>query len=157
MHKRILLLTVTLVGLETGLYAQSPQHGQPAKYYVFNLGTPLGGYAEPVGINDLGWISGGGNLTGNTYSNAELWVGAPFDLGTLGGPNSNISWPNHATRGEVGGIAETAEANPYHESWSCSAFFPSAPTGDECLGFACTPGRLLESLNPQVRIKMEFL
>lgn len=140
MHKKNLLLALILIALETALFAQSPQPGQPAQYYVFNLGAPLGGVPEPVGINDLGWISGGANLAGNSAVNAELWAGVPFDLGTLGGLNSNIAWPNHSTNGEIVGIAETAEANPYHESWSCSAFFPSAPTGDVCLGFAWRAG-----------------
>jgi probable HAF family extracellular repeat protein len=141
MLKGILALILALMSLECGLYAQSPQH-QPLKYYVFNLGIPLGGFAEPVGINDLGWISGGANLTGNTVVNAELWIGAPVDLGTFGGPNSNISWPNHTINGEVVGFAETTETNPYHEAWSCSAFFPSAPTGDVCLGFVWSDGEM---------------
>jgi probable HAF family extracellular repeat protein len=111
-------------------------------YYVFNLGAPLGGNPEPVGINDLGWISGGANNTGNSLVTAELWVGTPLSLGTLGGPNSNISWPNHTIMGELAGIAETAEANPYDESWSCSAFFPSAATGDVCQGFAWRNGTM---------------
>jgi probable HAF family extracellular repeat protein len=141
MQKRLALLLITLTIMECGLYAQSPQtDSQSPKYYVFNLGAPLGGNPEPVGINNLGWISGGANLTGNTVVNAELWIGAPLSLGTLGGPNSNIAWPNHTTKGEIVGIAETAEANPYDESWSCSAFFPSAPTGDVCLGFAWRDG-----------------
>jgi len=120
--------------------AEAKQKSQPApQYYLFNLGAPLGGYAEPVGINNLGWISGGDNLTGNTEVNAELWVGAPLDLGTLGGPNSNISWPNHSTRGEIVGIAETAEMNPLGEAWSCSAFFFGAD-GYICNGFAWKDG-----------------
>ena len=128
MHSRILMY-ITAIGLFTFFavpvqFAEAQQKSQESpRYYVFNLGTPLGGYAEPVGINNLGWISGGDNLTGNTEVNAELWVGAPLDLGTLGGPNSNISWPNHSTRGEIVGIAETAEMNPLGEAWSCSAFF----------------------------------
>jgi len=132
---------IAVVALACGLHAQSAAQNQTVNYYVFNLGAPLGGNPEPVGINDLGWISGGANLTGNNVVNAELWVGVPLDIGTLGGPNSNISWPNHSTRGEIVGIAETAEANPYHEPWSCFAFFPSAtPTGDVCLGFAWRNG-----------------
>jgi probable HAF family extracellular repeat protein len=118
--------------------AQQKNPHQPA-YYVFNLGAPLGGNAEPVGINNLGWISGGDNLTGNTVVNAELWTGAPLDLGTLGGPNSNVSWPNHSTHGEIVGIAETAEMNPLGEAWSCSAFFV-APDGYICNGFAWNNG-----------------
>jgi probable HAF family extracellular repeat protein len=140
MPKNLLLLMLTFAVLESAVSAQSPRHNQPPRYYIINLGAPLGGNPEPVGINNLGLISGGANLTGNTAVNAELWLGASFDLGTLGGLNSNIAWPNHTTTGEVVGIAETAEANPYHESWSCSAFFPSAPTGDVCLGFAWRNG-----------------
>lgn len=132
---------VTVIAFVCGLNAQTVRQSQPTKYYVFNLGAPLGGNPEPVGINDLGWISGGANLAGNNNVNAELWVGTPLSLGTLGGYNSNISWPNHTNRGEIVGIAETAEANPYHEPWSCFAFFPSAtPTGNVCLGFAWQKG-----------------
>jgi probable HAF family extracellular repeat protein len=139
MRKWFQFLLITFAILVCGLHAQSSPVTQPPKYYVFNLGAPLGGNPEPVGINDLGWISGGANLTGNSTVNAELWIGIPVDLGTLGGANSNISWPNHTINGEVVGFAETAEANPYHESWSCSAFFPSA-TGAVCLGFAWDAG-----------------
>jgi probable HAF family extracellular repeat protein len=123
------------------LGAQATQKKQQPKYYVFNLGGPLGGAAEGVGINNLGWISGGANLAGNNVVNAELWVGSPLDLGTLGGPNSNVSWPNHTTKGEIVGISETAEPNPLGEPWSCFAFFPSAtPTGNVCVGFAWQDG-----------------
>ena len=122
--------------------AQAQQkNNQPPKYYVFNLGAPLGGNAEGVGISNQGWVSGGANLPGNNVVNAELWVGTPVDLGTLGGPNSNVNWPNHTDTGEIVGIAETAQPNPYGEPFSCFAFFPSAtPTGDICLGFAWQDG-----------------
>jgi probable HAF family extracellular repeat protein len=116
-----------------------PASQQPAKYYVFNLGAPLGGNTEPVGINNLGWISGAANLTNNLTSQAEMWVGVALALGTLGGPNSAVEWPNHSTRGEIVGIAETAEANPLGEAWSCSAFFPTV-TNQVCLGFAWQDG-----------------
>jgi hypothetical protein len=53
--------------------------------------------------------------------NAELWIGTPIDLGTLGGPNSNVSWPNHSVKGEIVGIAETAQLNPYGEKRTMSA------------------------------------
>ncbi len=122
------------------LTAQSQSQGQNfPKYYVFNLGAPLGGNTEPVGINDLGWISGAANTTNNVTSEAEVWVGVPLALGTLGGSNSAVEWPNHSTRGEIVGIAETAQVNPLGESWSCSAFFPSV-TGNVCLGFAWQDG-----------------
>ncbi len=133
---------ITLLALFAGSVsvAQSQAPSQTPKYYVFNLGTgPLGGIPEPVGINDLGWVSGGDNSATNTTVNAVLWVGVPVDLGTLGGPNSNVSWPNHSTRGEIVGIAETAEANPLGETWSCAWFF-FGPDGSVCNGFAWQDG-----------------
>jgi uncharacterized membrane protein len=129
-----------------GLFATLQLSGQTQspsqsfqKYYVFNLGAPQGGNTEPVGINDLGWISGAANAANNQTSEAELWVGSPMALGTLGGPNSAVEWPNHSTRGEIVGIAETAQTNPLGEAWSCSAFFPTL-TNQICLGFAWQDG-----------------
>jgi uncharacterized membrane protein len=121
------------------LNAQNPATQTPRKYYVFNLGTPLGGNTEPVAINNLGWISGAANASSEETSAAELWVGAPLALATLGGLNSAVEWPNHSTRGEIVGIAETAQANPLGEAWSCSAFFPTT-TYQVCLGFAWQDG-----------------
>jgi len=144
MHSRKLTY-VTAMALFAALMipaqiVQAQGHKQPPKYYVFNLGTaPFGGVPEPVGINNLGWISGGDNLASNTSVHAVLWVGVPMDLGTLGGPNSNVSWPNHSTKGEIVGIAETATQNPLGEAWSCSAFFFGAD-GYECNGFAWQDG-----------------
>lgn len=137
----MIVISVLPVLAGAGRIAEAQQKNNQPRYYVFNLGAPLGGNAEPVGINNLGWISGGANLTGNNVVNAQLWVGTPLDLGTLGGPNSNVSWPNHTFKGEIVGISETAQANPYGEPWSCFAFFPSAtPTGDVCVGFAWQDG-----------------
>lgn len=134
-------LVMMLVSVRPVAGQATSQTKQPPKYYVFNLGAPLGGAAEGVGLNDLGWLSGGANLASNNVVNAELWVGTAVDLGSLGGPNSNVSWPNHTTKGEIVGIAETAEANPFGEPWSCFAFFPSStPTGDVCVGFAWQDG-----------------
>ena len=134
----VVVCAVTLAAIPA--YAQGHAK-QPSKYYIFSLGAPLGGIPEPVGINDLGWISGGANLASNTQVHAELWVGAPIDLGTLGGPNSNIAWPNHSNRGEVVGISETAEKDPLNEAWSCSAFF-FGPDGYVCRGFTWQNGQM---------------
>ncbi|MGD0180839.1 MAG: hypothetical protein ABSC15_13570 [Terriglobales bacterium] len=136
-------IALMILASSFSLQAQVEQKKQPAKYYVFNLGSPLGGVPEPVGINDLGWISGGANLASNTSVHAVLWVGAPMDLGTLGGPNSNVAWPNHSTKGEIAGIAETSQMNPLGEAWSCSAFFFGAD-GYICRGFAWQDGVMSE-------------
>jgi probable HAF family extracellular repeat protein len=129
--------------LAVPVLALAQKNNKQPRYYVFNLGAPNSGVPEPVGINDLGWISGGANLASNAVVHAELWVGVPLDLGTLGGPNSNIAWPNHSTHGEVVGIAETAQMNPYGEAWSCSAFF-FGPDGYVCRGFAWQDGVMAE-------------
>jgi probable HAF family extracellular repeat protein len=136
-------IALMILASSFSLQAQVEQKKQPAKYYVFNLGSPLGGVPEPVGINDLGWISGGANLASNTSVHAVLWVGAPMDLGTLGGPNSDVAWPNHSTKGEIAGIAETSQMNPLGEAWSCSAFFFGAD-GYICRGFAWQDGVMSE-------------
>jgi|HubBroStandDraft_1064217.scaffolds.fasta_scaffold17025_2 probable HAF family extracellular repeat protein len=137
----ITLLTGLFVSLQLAAQTHSPSR-QPKKYYVFNLGNgPLGGTPEPVGINDLGWISGSDNSATNTAVNAVLWIGVPVELNTLGGPNSNIAWPNHSTKGEIVGIAETAQTNPLGEAWSCSAFF-FGPDGYVCNGFAWQDGEM---------------
>ena len=94
-----------------------------------------------MGSTISGWISGGANLASNAQVHAELWVGVPFDLGTSGGPNSNVAWPNHSTRGEIVGISETAESDPLGEAWSCSAFF-LGPDGYICRGFTWKNGKM---------------
>jgi probable HAF family extracellular repeat protein len=68
----------------------------------------------------------------------------PKDLGTLGGPNSAIAWPNKNERGIYAGISETAEDNPLGETWSCAlaVFFLAPPTGKICQGFRWQNGGL---------------
>lgn len=78
---------------------------------------------------------------GSTSStHATLWRGGQaLDLGTLGGPNSNVAWPVKNNRGLISGIAETAATDPLGENWSCSAFFPTV-THHTCLGFVWEGG-----------------
>lgn len=127
--------------------AEGQQEEQP-RYYVFNLGDPGGGNsAAAASINNVGWIAGDAFQTGNSNEHAELWIGAPFDLGTLGGPNSAVGWPNKNTRGQVVGIAETADMNPFNEAWSCAeANFPTI-TNHVCFGFLWENG-VMKALPP---------
>lgn len=126
--------------------AQNPK--QPLRYYVFNLGDPGGGtVAAAASINNLGWIAGDSFEGGNTSEHAFLWVGVPVDLGTLGGPNSAIAWPNKNNHGQLAGIAETAEMNPFNEAWSCAlANFPTI-TNNICFGFTWENG-VMTALSP---------
>jgi probable HAF family extracellular repeat protein len=103
-------------------------------YVVTNLPSLGGTVSSGNSLNDLGWAAGTSNLAGDATQHAVLWRGDPaFDLGTLGGPNSGIIWPVKNERGLISGIAETNEAQPLGERWSCSAFFP-ARTGKTCRG-----------------------
>jgi len=121
--------------------AEAQQKDQPRKYYVFNLGDPGGGsVAAAASINNIGWIAGDALQTGNANEHAELWVGTPIDLGTFGGANSAVAWPNKNNRGQIAGIAETADMNSFNEAWSCAqANFPTI-TNHVCFGFIWEDG-----------------
>lgn len=120
-------------------------YGGNVHYRIIDLGNPLGGTGVPFGIgnlgnsiNDLGWIAGAADLPGSTNLHAELWRhDHAEDLGTLGGPNSAVAWPNRNDNGLVVGISETADMQPLGEQWSCAlAIFYSAPAdGHVCRGF----------------------
>jgi probable HAF family extracellular repeat protein len=145
MKVRILILTVTIffaaLGFSARLRAQLEEGQQcPSHYRVVNLGTLGGSSSFGNTINNLGWAMGSANLAGNTTEHATLWVyGLKLDLGTLGGPNSDVIFPNRNDRGEIVGIAETSAMDPLGEAWSCGlAFFPTV-TGHICLGFAWKP------------------
>ncbi|HEV2332028.1 MAG TPA: hypothetical protein VGV16_02610 [Gammaproteobacteria bacterium] len=122
------------------------------RYRIIDLGNPLGGTGVPFGIgnlgnsiNDLGWVAGEADLPGSTNIHAELWLyGFPLDLGTLGGPNSAVAWPNRNNNGVIAGISETAKMQPRGEQWSCAAaIFYSAPAdGHICVGFVWEDGRM---------------
>lgn len=126
-----------LSGAAVRLAAQEQEHRKPAHYRVFDLGT-LGGTASAGNtINNRGLAMGSANLPGDTVEHATVWFyGLKFDLGTLGGLNSDIVFLNRNDRGEIVGISQTRTPDPLGEDWSCSAFFPSATaTGYTCLGF----------------------
>ena len=141
MRSRILtsitsVILLAWLAVAVRLSAQDLQeNSKPAHYRVFNLGT-LGGTASSGNtINNRSLAMGSANLPGDTTAHATVWLyGLRFDLGTLGGPNSNVVFPNRNDRGEIVGISETSAMDPLGEAWSCSAFFPTI-TGHICLGF----------------------
>ena len=112
-------------------------------YRVINLGDPQGGpLSQGTSNNQEGWVVGFSTLPGNAVMQAELWRdGTAKSLGTLGGPNSAVAWPNRNQHGVIVGIAETSELQPLNEAWSCAlAVFPGAPDGHVCRGFAWRDG-----------------
>jgi probable HAF family extracellular repeat protein len=143
MKSRILTCKTTValliaMTLSLPLAAQEqPGHSGQSRYRVVSLGIPLGGSAGgAAAINNLGWVAGDSNLTGDASQHAELWVyGYPIDMSTLGGPNSAVLWPGLNTWGEAVGISGTSATDPLGETWSCGAFFPASHTGHTCVGF----------------------
>ncbi|HKO05962.1 MAG TPA: hypothetical protein VJW51_14490 [Candidatus Acidoferrales bacterium] len=114
------------------------------RYRVFALGETGGTAGVGNTINDLGWAMGGDNLPGDVYEVATVWIfGQPFTLGTLGGPNSNINWPNRNTHGQIVGTSETASPNLLNEVFSCPALFNNV-SGNSCDGFVYEDGAMHE-------------
>lgn len=124
--------------------AQTQTESESTQYQVLNLGVPLGGsVSADNGVNVLGWSAGESNLTGDATVHAVLWISAwPFDLGTLGGPNSAVLWPGLNNLGEVVGVSDTPDMDPYGETWSCGAFLPPSHNGHTCVGFKWEFGRM---------------
>lgn len=126
--------------LSCGAYASDSAH---VRYRVINLGDPEGGtISQGTSNNQEGWVVGLSDLPGNTLMQAELWrYGRAQSLGTLGGPDSAVAWPNRNHHGVIVGIAETSELQPRGEAWSCSlAVFPGNPDGHVCRGFVWRDG-----------------
>jgi probable HAF family extracellular repeat protein len=121
------------------LDAQEPWQ---VRYRVIQLGTLGGSSSSGNSLNNLGWAMGSANLDGNTTEHAVVWAGGlQIDLGTLGGPNSDVSWPVKNDFGVVAGWAEKEALNPLGESWSCTAFNPTGtPDGHVCTGFVWQRG-----------------
>ncbi|HEY6578010.1 MAG TPA: hypothetical protein VIY09_01690 [Rhizomicrobium sp.] len=138
---------MTAAALATGVPAQA-QTGvkTPTSYKLTILSNPLGGtYAQGTSVNSRRQIGGFAALTGNATMHAMVWQNKQAtDLGTLGGPNSAIAWPNRNDRDQFAGIAETAMQNPLGEVWSCAlaVFNTAPPTGDICLGFRYQNGAM---------------
>ena len=103
-------------------------------YTVYNLGTLGGTQSSGNAIAPAGQVLGNSNPAGDLTTLATIWAGGgQASLGTLGGPNSAIEWPQHGNT-VFAGISETGQADPLNEAWSCSAFFPSV-TGQVCRAF----------------------
>ena len=119
-------------------------HHKRPEFRVVNLSS-LGG-SENAGnsINDHALVAGFANLPDNNSRHAMLWLyGFRFDLGTLGGPNSNVPWPVKNTSGLIAGIAQTTTPQPRGETWSCRSFF-ATPTraAATCLGVVWEEGKI---------------
>src|SRR5947208_5326733 len=102
-------------------------------------GTSSGGNS----INDQSWVSGYSRMA-DRNRHATLWRNSALtDLGTLGGPNSSVTWNVKNTAGIIVGISQTADPQLLGESWSSAAFY-STPNnvGYINLGFVWKQGQM---------------
>jgi len=131
-----LFFVILIAGCCGMALAQAPQ------YKIVTLDTLGGTVSRGNSINNRGWVAGYSNLPGDESRHATLWRhGSLLDLGTLGGPNSNVTWNVKNNRGIIVGIAQTAIPDPLGEYWSSSAFFPGPNNiGFICLGFRWEKG-----------------
>jgi probable HAF family extracellular repeat protein len=113
------------------------------QYQVSDLpglgGTSNGGNS----INDQSWVAGYARLP-DRNRHAALWRSRLLtDLGTLGGPNSSVTWNVKNTAGIIVGISQTADPQLLGESWSSAAFY-STPNnvGYINLGFVWQNGQM---------------
>src|SRR5215470_6914565 len=127
---RSLLIVITGVccgAILPSLHAQKSEVTRPRlEYQVSNLpglgGTSSGGNS----INNQTWVAGYSRLAGNQSRHAALWRNNLLsDLGTLGGPNSSVTWNVKNTQGVIVGISQTADPEPLGEAWSSAAFYSS--------------------------------
>jgi probable HAF family extracellular repeat protein len=124
--------------------AQVQAPAKAKQYQVSNLATLGGTSSGGNSINNRSWVAGYSRLTDNLTRHAALWRnGALTDLGTLGGPNSSVTWNVKNTEGIIVGISQTADPEPLGEFWS-SAFFYGAPfnIGFINLGFVWEQGQM---------------
>src|SRR6185436_11234243 len=109
--------------LPTAFAQRAVQTRTRTQYQVSDLpglgGTSNGGNS----ISDQTWVSGYARRL-DRDRHAALWRnGVLSDLGTLGGPNSSVTWNVKNTAGIIVGISQTADPEPLGEAWSSAAFY----------------------------------
>jgi probable HAF family extracellular repeat protein len=104
-----------LVALFTSSIAGTAQ----TRFRLASLGGLGGTQTTAYGINNLGWVTGGGSLPGDQSEHAILWQGGSVtDLGTLGGPNSSAGFPLKNDVGFIQGFSQIQASDPLGEQWA---------------------------------------
>jgi probable HAF family extracellular repeat protein len=129
----IILIAVCCGAIPAPVHAQKAEAMKAkSQYQVSSLPTLGGTSSAGNSINNQSWVAGYSRLTGNQRRHAALWRnGSLSDLGTLGGPNSSVTWNVKNAEGIIVGISQTADPEPLGEAWSSAAFY----TGPFAVGF----------------------
>jgi probable HAF family extracellular repeat protein len=125
---QILFIILISVCCGATLVPAQAQEQLPAKhraqYRVSNLDTLGGTSSGGNSINNRTWVAGYSRLPDNQSRHAALWQHRSLlDLGTLGGPNSSVTWNVKNERRIIVGISQTADPEPLGEFWSSAAFY----------------------------------
>jgi probable HAF family extracellular repeat protein len=140
-----MLLTVLIAAGCGAALAQTQTKAKPkVQYQISNLDSLGGTSSGGNSINDQSWVAGYSRLPDNQSRHATLWRnGSLLDLGTLGGPNSSVTWNVKNTEGIIVGISQTAAPDPLGEAWSSAAFYgPPYNVGFINLGFVWEQGQM---------------
>jgi probable HAF family extracellular repeat protein len=137
------LLTLLIAGCCCGAAMAQTQAKAKVQYQVSDLASLGGTSSGGNSINDQSWAAGYSRLP-DRNRHATLWRNSSLlDLGTLGGPNSSVTWNVKNTEGIIVGISQTATPEPLGEWWSSFAFY-STPNniGFINLGFVWEQGQM---------------
>jgi probable HAF family extracellular repeat protein len=139
----IVTILFAAVSASPGLGAQDRSTQEPGHYRVIDLGTLGGTVSTGNTINDLGWVMGGSNETGDAVQLATLWLpGRQIPLGTLGGPSSDVLWPVKNDFGLISGVTENGTHDPLNETFSCPVF--GLTSGNSCVAFTWRNGTMTQ-------------
>jgi probable HAF family extracellular repeat protein len=123
----IILIAVCFGVTLASVHAQKPEAMKGGSQYLVSTLPDFGGTSSGGNsINNQSWVAGYSRLP-DRNRHAALWRKRQhyslLDLGTLGGPNSSVTWNVKNTEGIMVGISQTADPEPLGESWSSAAFY----------------------------------
>src|SRR5438445_9906705 len=118
-----MLLTLLIAACCCGATLALAQ-AKKTQYNVSNLASLGGTSSGGNSINDQSWVAGYSRMA-DRNRHATLWRNSSLtNLGTLGGPNSSVTWNVKNTAGIIVGISQTATTpEPNGENWSSAAFY----------------------------------